>query len=296
MENLITKSNALVDASYRLSLNEARVLFYGLSLINPLSNEFPLEYVIEIKKFADMFNLESHNIYETIKDTVMNRFWEREFSISIKDNTKIRSRWLISIEYNDHKGLLKIFFHPKIQPFLHQLKENFTSYYLEKIAHFKSIYSVRFYELSIMHINMSKKEKCLFAVNIADIKKKMGLEKKYSRFSNFKLHVLEIAKSEINKHSDLHLSYKIIKLGRSPHQIEFTVTRQAVKLDADNKPSGTQLTPAMLEKAKALTLGTGWDIYDIEQQFYEYVKTKGQPENLNGAFIGFVKKKIQVRP
>ena len=147
-----------------------------------------------------------------------------------------------------------------------------------------------------MHINMSKKAKCLFIVNIADIKEKMGLEKKYSRFSNFKTYVLEVAKKEINKHSDLNLSYKIIKLGRSPHKIEFTVTRKAEKSVTYDKPPSNKLTPAMIEKGKKIALGTGWDIYDLEQQFYDYVKKKGQPDNLNGAFIGFVRTKTQKRP
>ena len=35
-----------------------------------------------------------------------------------------------------------------------------------------------------------------------------------------------------------------------------------------------------------------WDIYVIEEQFYDFIKKKGEPESIDGAFIGFVKKKI----
>lgn len=41
---------------------------------------------------------------------------------------------------------------------------------------------------------------------------------------------------------------------------------------------------------------TGWDLYAIEQQFYDYINKVGQPKNLELAFIGFVKKKIQICP
>ncbi len=292
MDNVVTKSNELIEASYRLSLNEARILFYGISLINPLSGEFPLEYRIDVKKFAEMFNLDSHNVYETIKEIVMDKFWEREFTIPTENHRKFRGRWLIGVEYSDHQGFLKIFFHPKIQPFLSQLKKNFTSYYLEKIVHFKSIYSIRFYEITIMRLNKSMSNKDTFSLPISEIKEKMALSDKYQRFSNFKDRVLERAKKEINKHSDIHLSYKIKKLGRSPHEIEFTVTRKTEKSVPILKPPSDKLTPAMIEKGKKAALGSGWDIYTIEQQFYSYIKQKGAPSNLEGAFIGFVKKKI----
>ncbi len=244
MDKLVTKSNELIEASYRLSLNEARILFYGISLINPLSGECPLEYRIDVKKFAEMFNLESHNVYETMKEVVMGKFWDREFTIPTIKDRKLRARWLISVEYGDNEGFLKICFHPKIKPFLSQLKKNFTSYYLEKIVQFKSIYSIRFYEISIMHLNRSKKQKHKFAIGIKELKEKMGLASKYSRFSNFKTYVLDSAKKEINKHSDVSLTYTVIKLGRSPHEIEFTVTRKAVKSLTHHKPSENKLTPS----------------------------------------------------
>ena len=45
----VTKHNGLIQAGYRLSLNEARIVLYGISLINPLAEDFPLEYQIDIK-------------------------------------------------------------------------------------------------------------------------------------------------------------------------------------------------------------------------------------------------------
>jgi len=45
-----------------------------------------------------------------------------------------------------------------------------------------------------------------------------------------------------------------------------------------------------------LEANTGWDIYAIEQQFYDYIRKKGQPESIEGAFLGFVKKKVTKKP
>lgn len=54
----------------------------------------------------------------------------------------------------------------------------------------------------------------------------------------------------------------------------------------------------LVEKGKEITLqaGTGWDIYAIKREFQEYAKKKGLPNNIEGAFLGFVKKKVKQAP
>ena len=299
MKKLVTKHNNLIEASYRLSLNEARILFYGISLINPLSDDFPLEYVIDVKDFAKMFNIESNNVYKVIKETVMDKFWEREFTFPTEDDRKKRYRWLISIEYGDKEGYLKVFFHPQIQPFLRQLKKNFTSYYLEKIAHFKSIYSVRFYEMSIMHLKRSESDRCKFVLTINDIKERLGVSNKYPRFSNFKATVLEKAKKEINKYSDMNISYKVTKRGRVPNEIHFTVSMKTDDLETVKTkamPTDYQMPTWAIEDAKKILreAGTRWDVYQLLELFYENKKRHGWPSHPPGAFVGYAKKKVEV--
>jgi len=293
--NSVTKHNGLIQAGYRLTLNETRIVLYGISLINPLAQEFPLEYRIDLKEFSKMFNLESKNIYGLIKETVMDKFWEREFTIDVNEEDKKRLRWLGGIEYADKKGYIKIFINPLLKPLLHQLKGHFTSYHLDQVASFQSVYSVRLYEVSLMHLNKSGKDNCMFVIAINEIKERLDLMEKYKRFSNFKADVLEPAKKEINKGSNINLSYKVKKLGRSPYEIEFTVKRKILK-QAENFLSKDMLSPPILEKAKWMAEGadTGWDVEELEQQFWEYAKKKGKPKDIENAFIGFVKKKITV--
>ncbi len=290
----VTKSNALIEAGYRLSLTEMQIVLYGISLINPLQKDFPLKYAIDVKRFSDIFNRSHGQIYNEIKDAITKRFWERDFSYIDENGKTVTNRWLTQISYHDATGFMQIKFSEEIQPYLHQLKKHFTTYGIEQIAQFKSIYSVRIYEYSIMHLNKSKKNKYHFTLLVEELKKKLELGDKYQRFCDFKTRVLERAKKEINKHSDLNLTYKIVKLGRSPNKIEFTVTRKAEKALTHQKPPSDKLSPTMIEQAKAIVrqAGTGWDIYAIEQQFYDYIRQKGNPSNLEGAFIGFVKKKV----
>ena len=308
----ITKHNDLVTSAYRLSLTEMQIILYGISLINPMDGRFPRAYEINIKKFGEMFNRKHSEIYNDVKDAVMRRFWDREFTFHDKYETnrvgevvRARAKWITTVKYSDKAGFIKIFFNPEIEEYLHNLKNKFTTYHIKQISEFKRFYSVRFYELFVMHLNQSKVNKAVFKVSIVDIRDIFDLKNKYRRFSNLKNNVLDPALKEINDLSDLQGSCTIIKQGRTPNEIKFIVTRpdpcleEPVVLAMKQKGSRRKrVSTNALEKAKIISLlaGTGWDIYTIEEQFYDFMKKKGEPDSVDGAFIGFVKKKVARTP
>ena len=57
-----------------------------------------------------------------------------------------------------------------------------------------------------------------------------------------------------------------------------------------------RISPRTMATATDLVQGTGWDIAEIERQFYEYIQKKGAPKYLSRAFLGFVRKKIKSQP
>jgi len=297
MEKSITKSNALIEAGYRLSLTEVQIVLYGISLINPTQKEVPLEYRIDIGRFADLFNRKHGEIYNDIKDAIRKRFWERDFSYTNEQGKIVTCRWLTRITYQDKTGFIEIKFSEDVQPYLRQLQKNFTTYYIDQIAKFKSVYSVRFYEFAIMRLKKNKINKIKFKLNIQELKTRLELTDKYKRFSHFKERVLEKAKNEINKHSDIKLSYEVIKQGRTPHEIKFTVSYREKQKEEQLPLLATQeinLSPDIIEKAKNIIsqAKNKLDIYDIAEQFKSYAQKNGTPNNINGAFLGFVKKKV----
>ena len=305
MDKKITKSNAVINSSYRFSLNELRILLYGLSHINPRSDEFPMFHRIHIKELAEFYNIgekDRGSFYDNIKDALLNKFWNREFSYYDEElGETVRRTWLTEIRYGRKDGTLAYEYNPKLKNQLQQLAKRFTSYFLINIASMKSAYAVRLYEIAAMYLNASKQPKTTFTKTIEDLKNHFDIQDKYKYFFNFKARVLEQAKRDINKHSDIKFNYKVKKLGRSPHEIEFTVSRKPKLLAGQPKLTEykpKELSPEVFEKAKQIVqeAGNRWDIYAIEQQFHEYIKKKGKPNSLEGAFLGFVKKKVANPP
>jgi hypothetical protein len=57
----------------------------------------------------------------------------------------------------------------------------------------------------------------------------------------------------------------------------------------------SQLQPQTIKNAKKIhdESSTDWSLSEIALQFYQYIQKKGMPENLDKAFIGFLKKKAK---
>jgi plasmid replication initiation protein len=236
----VTKHNSLIKASYRLSTMEIRIVLYGLSLLNPTSNDFPIQYKIDVKKFASFFNLDSNWLYQELKSCVLDKFWEREFSYVDENQKVVKNRWLIQVAYKDDEALLEIAYNPMIKHLLQNMKSNFTSYNIARIISMKSAYAIRFYEVCIMELKRVSQSKSgnrkidkplLFKIEINKLRYMLDLVDKYKAFKDFKVRVLDKMQSEINKHSDIKIKYEVLKRGRTPYAIEFSINKKSSIFD-----------------------------------------------------------------
>jgi plasmid replication initiation protein len=82
-----------------------------------------------------------------------------------------------------------------------------------------------------MFLNREKTDKCQYDESIVNIKKQLDLTDKYYRFTNFKQRVLEPAKKEINKLSNLNFKYEILKAGRFSEKIRFIISKKQEKTE-----------------------------------------------------------------
>jgi plasmid replication initiation protein len=309
----VTKSNALVNASYRLSLNELRIVLYALSKINPLDEGFKMSHKIDARDMAVFFGIDTRvnkTFFKDIEDALVNRFWEREFSyFDEKEGKIIKERWLIRVAFggkNPHE--MEFYYNPMIKDQLQQLSKQFTSYLLSNVNDMKSTFSVRIYEMAILHLNASKSHQSHMHITIGELKDRLCIEGKYKQFSELRIRVLEVAKKEINKKSDIKIDFSFKKIGRSVHSIDFTITRK--KAEKARKSTKKNIVPGercdktqdmfalkikteTLEKAKAMCQAKRADIYAIKAEFEAWSNKKGEEiKNIDAAFIGFVKRKI----
>lgn len=216
---VVRKSNTLIEASYKLSVNEQRLILMLSSSVRKDDKEF-CPYRISIKEFAKLLDLKNKNVYQDVEDLVLSL---REKTITIyQDDSVLHTGWLSSIEYFTGEGMLELSFDPKLKPFLLELKNRFTSYKLKMIIQLKSSFSIRIYEL------LKQFEKIGVRVfDLTDLREVLGIKPdEYPFYANFKARIILPAQKELMERTDIAFDFEEIKVGRGVGKIKFIIRSQ----------------------------------------------------------------------
>jgi hypothetical protein len=135
-------------------------------------------------------------------------------------------------------------------------------------------------------------------------------EGKLNRWVDVKRFAIEPALKQINDNSEaagFTVNMEEIKKGRAVDRVRFIVTKSRARL-CDEKiirhetathahvepptPSSTMVLPTSAYEA-AKKAAPGWDIYELERQWREWVASKPPPKNPAGAFVNFCRRKAK---
>jgi plasmid replication initiation protein len=271
---LVFQHNNLVESKYRLSLQEKRLIIFLISQIKKEDNVFQ-EIEINIQELANIIETKSNTIYKDIKN-VTKKIMSRILEIKDLDRAKtIQVSWIASAEYLEKKGTVILKLSEKLAPYLLLLQKNFTVSRVSDLMKFRSIYSIRIYELLKQYEIIGQR-----VFEIDELKRFCGIaENKLILFSNFKIKVLETAKKEINEKSDIFIDFVFIKKGRSFSSVKFIVGKnenyhgyaeEKLQKDEDQLGSRERLIESIelefkLSKRVLLTLTENLSEHEISQ-------------------------------
>lgn len=218
---LVVKDNALIDASFNLSLIEQRIMLLAIVEAREIGDLSPKTAIeISVSSYTQQFKADSNNIYSAIKEAART-LKRREFSYLDRYKGQpaySTANWVNKITYVDNSGIVVLYLSEEVISLISRLEEQFTKYHLEQVSSFKSKYSTRLYELIIKWLSTGITEK----YEINDLRNKLGLAvNEYSTMSNFKINVLDKALSEINAHTDIIVKYEQFKQGRTIKAVQF---------------------------------------------------------------------------
>lgn len=219
--SIVTKANALIEASYNLTLNEQRII---LACAAKLDGRKPMPreavFVLDVDEFVELFGSDPKNAYAEMEEAA-SKLYERDIR-RIEGKTRKRLRWVYMAEYRKGEGRVKLGFSPEIAPYLTMLHKRFTSYRLEEVASLRSTYAIRLFEMLAQYSDTG-----LFLTTVADFKQRLGIEDKYDRFSNLKARVIEPAVKDLLAKTSLEISWKGIKKGKAVDRLEFRFEEKA---------------------------------------------------------------------
>ena len=218
---IVCKSNNVIEAGYRLGLNEQRVILACMSRVNSMNELLESdEFELSAQDFALMYNISQNRAYGELKE-VSKSLYHRSLTIFNPDPSrpkieKIETRWISSIAYLPDDGKVILRFSKDILPFLGELKGQFTRYKLEHIGKMTSIYAIRLYELLAQWKNIGKRE-----VELNWLKQQLQLDSSYERMNNLKARVIEPAVKDINAHSNFDVTWTQRKSGKKISHLVF---------------------------------------------------------------------------
>ena len=231
----VYKSNKVIEAGYKLSLNEQRLILCCIAKVNSNKQLSASDYFeVTGKEFAAHFKISEDKAYQTLKE-VSEQLFERYVIINNPNpNDKTlkytRTRWISAINYHSDIGKISLMFSPLMLPYLSELTGKFTFYQLNKISGMSSIYGIRLYELLMQWKSTGTRE-----IEIDWLKQKFELDESYNRMFDLKKRVIEPAVKDINTHSNYNVEWTQRKTGRRITHLTFTFSEKSPKTSAKPK-------------------------------------------------------------
>lgn len=243
-KSLVVQSNRLIEAKYRLSVEEQKIVKILVSQIQRDDEDFK-DYEFRIRDLAELLGMEHTNTYGVLRE-ITKKLVSRVLEFYDQEKKEfIQASWLSGAKYKEGKGTVTLHFDPLLKPLLLQLQSYFTKYELGHILRFKGQYTIRFFEFRKSFLGRNKPEVTL---DMDALREMLGLRKtEYQVFSNFRIRVLEPARQELLEKIGQSFTWEPIRQGRGGKvtAIRFTFEDDC---EEEKKTGMVNVSTSLLEK------------------------------------------------
>lgn len=209
----VTQDNALISASYRLSLDAKRVVLLGISKVDAKKNLWQQgEYSVRIyaHEYRDYYGIDEKSVYRQMRKGIEDLY---DANVIVTENGDVEGnsyRWISEQKYHLGEGWIEYWFTSKILLFLNSLYTTFTTYKLLNVGGLRSIYSIRIYELAIQFRSTGWRK-----MTIDGFRDALGIpDNQYRLFADLKKRVILPAVKEINAKTNLAMKFELGRKGR----------------------------------------------------------------------------------
>lgn len=235
INNLVAKSNQIIEASYSLTVKEQRLLMACISQIDSRKGvdlDITKGFTLSVEQAQDLFytNKQKKNAYADLK-LACEKLFDRRLRLKAENGRyEIITRWISTVKFDNETMEATLYFHEQIKPFISQLGSNFTRYKLENMVQLTSVYAIRIYELIVSwSFTSSYKE-----MEISDLRELLDLGSKYKQHSEFNRYVINPALEQINAFTDFQLEITFKKRGRSFKWIQLRFNKKPTHKAIEN--------------------------------------------------------------
>lgn len=242
-KNLVVQHNRIIEARYKLSIGEQRLIKVLVSMIECDDEDFK-KYRIHVADLATLLDIKRKDFYAAVK-LATKKLIGNVLSFEFEKRT-IQAAWLASADYYDGEGFVDLQFAPVLKPFLLQLKQHFTVYELGNVIHLKHTYSIRVYELLKQYEKIGRRK-----FSIDQLRSILMLsDSQYKLYTDFKKYVLITAQNELSEKTDISFEMIEERKWKTCIAIEFIIKSQSRKQRDFNSEQSTELNNRTINKTE----------------------------------------------
>ena len=220
--DIVVKANQLIRGRINWTKLEHRVVAMLVAQLSQEDETFEMQRV-HISELMDMAQVSSHDIYNRAEEVCRKLLNQK---VHVRTRTEDGRRMyqgyncLSTCRYVEGSGYIEAKFNDDMKPFLLQLKRQFTMYRLQNFMQLGSQHSMRVYELIKMQEGLHH-----LCLSVEELREVLCCKHTYERFSDFRRHVLERARTEIKDTCDTYYTYTVERDGRTPVRVRFLIHR-----------------------------------------------------------------------
>jgi plasmid replication initiation protein len=244
LQALVVQSNKLIEARYQITVQEQRLLFAMISMIELTDEDFKF-YSFRLTELAALWEIDQDVVYRDAKK-ITAKLLTRVLHITETDGSLLQINWVCTAMYKS--GYLNLQFHPLLKPYLLQLKGAFTKCKLLVLNQFESIYSIRIYQLLQQYRSIGSR-----TFEIEELRNILGIgADQYPVFQDFKRRVLLQARKELDLKGDMSFDIEGNAKGKKTTAITLKIIeknaaspdKKTAKAAESNQQAGKTETPA----------------------------------------------------
>lgn len=216
-QSLVVKHNALIPQLAKLELSELRFLSFCLAHYKSKGGQ-NRRIKAHVSELSDLFPIDQNAAYKVVKKAMIDIAKKpAEFKIEKK---VYLYHWFTGMIYDTHEGSFEFILSPEIEPYLLNLIEsgNFTILKLRDVYQFKSATTWKLYE------NLAQwRSKRSWSVSLDQLRTNLNIIGKYTRWDSLVDRVIKPSLEEINRLSDLTVTFEKEKWGRRVSGVVFFI-------------------------------------------------------------------------
>jgi len=217
-QNLVSQSNKLVEASYKMSITAKRVMLLFLGQVHPGQQDISGKVRITASEYSSKSGVDLSQSYKDIQEgclELMNTVITTKNSVEKTTEKCVVIDWM---KYHDNEGWLEATFTRWVSPYIQSLRQSgYTKIKINEALRFKRFYSIRLFELLMQWQDTGSR-----FITLVDIRNIFQIGKsKYPLFSALKKWVLDPSVKEINEKSSWVVEYTAVKTGKKVTSLSF---------------------------------------------------------------------------